>query len=606
MVDDKKRREGSEHEDDASAFDDIFEGHELDLNTSDDLEAVEDVTFSEQAEEALTPEEHPVLDDEAEQAMSDIFEDFTTSLGGDAPTPETMKAETFDDEDTFTDVFADTAESMDSPHVEDENFLDSDALGYNEENTATEIVEQAHAGEAEDVFAETPMVEDEDIFESDAFEDVNADFPEAGSEASLGDKELFDYDPNATDESMLSEEEIFSDTQADATDVSMAQAESFSGKPSGLSALIQSVAAMPQALISKIQAARGGSGGGGDEPPTGDDTAAMADPAYRKRKIIRMVALVILAFAFYTLLRGCSADDGQAPEIQATAYEPDVVATIDETTAIDVVETEVTPEPETAPTQAPRVSAPRAVEQAVRESVEQAVPDLGEFDVLEQDITLDDMQAKMPQGMPSITADSEIVLPVQDAMRIELPRSPEALAAAGEVTGKLSDLEASIMALDDRLGQINAGMRDDRITRLENALVDRGTPASQAILAEALEKIEDIDEKLSRLSDLQRQMKTLNAQVKSLQSDVLQQATIVGQQQREVNQSRQIAEMKQGEPAGISVQAVIPGRAWLRSETGVLMTVIVGDEVPGYGRVVSIDASSGTVVTSSKAVFREM
>jgi len=47
------------------------------------------------------------------------------------------------------------------------------------------------------------------------------------------------------------------------------------------------------------------------------------------------------------------------------------------------------------------------------------------------------------------------------------------------------------------------------------------------------------------------------------------------------------------------VQAVIPGRAWLRGADGSAITIIRGDKVPGYGSVVAIDPYSGTVTMSS-------
>ncbi|NNM58805.1 MAG: hypothetical protein HKM04_03220 [Legionellales bacterium] len=47
------------------------------------------------------------------------------------------------------------------------------------------------------------------------------------------------------------------------------------------------------------------------------------------------------------------------------------------------------------------------------------------------------------------------------------------------------------------------------------------------------------------------------------------------------------------------VQAVIPGRAWLKSSNGQIITVTTGDAVPGYGTVETIDSQSGVVTTST-------
>jgi len=47
------------------------------------------------------------------------------------------------------------------------------------------------------------------------------------------------------------------------------------------------------------------------------------------------------------------------------------------------------------------------------------------------------------------------------------------------------------------------------------------------------------------------------------------------------------------------VKAAVPGRAWLVSEKGSFTTVRIGDVLPGYGMVISINATDGAVATSS-------
>lgn len=51
------------------------------------------------------------------------------------------------------------------------------------------------------------------------------------------------------------------------------------------------------------------------------------------------------------------------------------------------------------------------------------------------------------------------------------------------------------------------------------------------------------------------------------------------------------------------VQAVIPGRAWLKNADGQILTVTQGDPVPGYGTVSLIDAQNGIVMTSTGVKF---
>lgn len=52
------------------------------------------------------------------------------------------------------------------------------------------------------------------------------------------------------------------------------------------------------------------------------------------------------------------------------------------------------------------------------------------------------------------------------------------------------------------------------------------------------------------------------------------------------------------------LKAVVPGRAWLESNTGFATTVKVGDRLQGYGVVTAINASQGWVGTSSGIIIQ--
>ncbi len=53
-----------------------------------------------------------------------------------------------------------------------------------------------------------------------------------------------------------------------------------------------------------------------------------------------------------------------------------------------------------------------------------------------------------------------------------------------------------------------------------------------------------------------------------------------------------------------SLHAVIPGRAWLKSSSGQIVTVTEGDLVGNYGKILVIDAANGVVLTNSGITFR--
>lgn len=52
------------------------------------------------------------------------------------------------------------------------------------------------------------------------------------------------------------------------------------------------------------------------------------------------------------------------------------------------------------------------------------------------------------------------------------------------------------------------------------------------------------------------------------------------------------------------VHAIIPGRAWLKSTSGKIVTVTEGQPLGNYGNIAVIDTENGTVVTSSGTSFR--
>ena len=54
----------------------------------------------------------------------------------------------------------------------------------------------------------------------------------------------------------------------------------------------------------------------------------------------------------------------------------------------------------------------------------------------------------------------------------------------------------------------------------------------------------------------------------------------------------------------LSVHAAIQGRAWLRDQNNKIFSVVEGDEIAGYGKVLTIDPRLGTVVTNSGQILR--
>ncbi len=114
---------------------------------------------------------------------------------------------------------------------------------------------------------------------------------------------------------------------------------------------------------------------------------------------------------------------------------------------------------------------------------------------------------------------------------------------------------------------------------------------------------------------LRQELATLSNRVQGLESSVNQSS------QSADDLSRDVLRMKTSDasstnvpasppPAEVStepqytVEAVVPQRAWLQKADGSTVTVMIGDQVPGLGAVVTIDPYSGNVTTSSGAVLK--
>ncbi len=579
--------------------DDIFAEHELDINSLDDLKAMEDITLGEQLDQLSSPT--------AEEEEMAIFDDFRLNESDPLLPPPSNRAES-------------------------EDLLSEQSLGYTQDNTATEILEgfPQYPGEEEtfEVEAETPQKNTrepvEDIFESDAFEDINSE-------------PLFDYDPNASTDASSSEG-VFANIDTEAGDLTFAEEEQSTSMQTKVKAKVNPVQKLGDAfqnivfgiigkLPGKIQdmlpvkastpaPAMAGKGGGGGAQGSG--------MGYKQRRLMRLLSMVFMVMLVYSLLRSCiggstdkdmenvvlDAGDNLASPVTAVEEMPDAS---EEMTVITELPTETGMDFEVEEESAEQAlgtdisfeepsEATSVAEEPASEEVAVAVPSVDETGV-EQPVALDsqtlqeleDLGLMIPQGMGELA--------------VTLPRNPDELVVApvgqAGVTSKLTDLESSLMAIDDRLDELNFQMRDERITRIENIIAGVDAPETQAMLVQTLQKMEEIDKKLSQLSELQKEMRALDLEIKSVKSDIVEQTTIVGEQQKGINESLASAKMQQDIPPQMIVQATIPGRAWLRSEAGELLTVIPGDDIPGYGRVISIDAATGTVVMSSRVVFRE-
>lgn len=104
---------------------------------------------------------------------------------------------------------------------------------------------------------------------------------------------------------------------------------------------------------------------------------------------------------------------------------------------------------------------------------------------------------------------------------------------------------------------------------------------------------------------LQDQVQTLNARVAGMETQMGQLIQVLTRQmQSQQNGGMMPPSAPQAQPqaapaqdvkVGFNVQAIIPGRAWLRSDNGETVTVAEGDMIRDLGRVTKIDPYDGVV-----------
>jgi intracellular multiplication protein IcmG len=138
------------------------------------------------------------------------------------------------------------------------------------------------------------------------------------------------------------------------------------------------------------------------------------------------------------------------------------------------------------------------------------------------------------------------------------------------------------------------------------ALVQTGvTPGALAKVSERVDKIENaVPQIMTALSELQDKVNDLNNTLQSLSNTLTQQqAQLTALEQKPAPKPLPPEKVVHRSPVAHGqtyyVQAMVPGRAWLKSKHGGTTTVKVGDTLTGYGTIEMIDTGQGRVLTSS-------
>lgn len=142
---------------------------------------------------------------------------------------------------------------------------------------------------------------------------------------------------------------------------------------------------------------------------------------------------------------------------------------------------------------------------------------------------------------------------------------------------------------------------DNKLEMKENVMPSRLDHLAQGQLA-LQSAVQSLDLQLSglqtSLANVNNQLSQINDEIQSLHAG---QETLLQAQIKPVK--KKVEKKKEALKAIYYVRAIIPNRVWLTTPTGSTLTLAVGDELAGYGKIDAINADQGTVTFDSGAVI---
>lgn len=187
--------------------------------------------------------------------------------------------------------------------------------------------------------------------------------------------------------------------------------------------------------------------------------------------------------------------------------------------------------------------------------------------------------AKPTETSPGLSA--ELVSKLQDALKTLNQQIDTIFSKMNYLDAYTQDLSQHV----ERLNQSVAAM-DQRLSNA-NALMDQRLSSLNHTTAALSKDVGGVRNEVSHVRE-------------TLKDEGLDRPPVLRTQQNQMD-AQQSVSMDNPE---YTVHAVIPGRAWLKSTKGSIITVAEGDSLGNYGKVLVIDAAHGLVLTSSGITFR--
>jgi intracellular multiplication protein IcmG len=188
---------------------------------------------------------------------------------------------------------------------------------------------------------------------------------------------------------------------------------------------------------------------------------------------------------------------------------------------------------------------------------------------------------RMVHSFWSAKTSTNQIKPVAAGQNTFKPAFPQPVSSAPVVTEGATSKK--LQALQQQQGEMNASLQT-----LNSQVNTMGTEVS------------DVSSKITALSaSVAALSEKLDSQTKEIERLMMLNA------KRQIAKHHVVSRHGSANPSdSYSIQALIPGRAWLISSSGSSMTVREGSIIPGYGAVKLIDVERGRVLTSSGRVIK--
>lgn len=310
-----------------------------------------------------------------------------------------------------------------------------------------------------------------------------------------------------------------------------------------------------------------------------------------KRMIISIVVFLILVFTVYKMVAPTN-----TPEANTTIAAAPAVVQPPVTAAAPTA----TPTPNTAATGVIAVNSPVA-------NVQPPTPQAS---------------VQVPATSVAMPVQPQVVQPVQQPVQQPIQQIAPPVQAPSVVTTATTQTTTTPIGAPVTPTQSMPAQTTTTTTVTNNAqqptATTQVTPEMSASLSAESEKLaaqlqneyqQQINDYAAQNKALQDQVQVLNARVAGMETQMNQLVQALTRQ----NQAQQSPEAAPAPAVPVSgadahvaynVQAIIPGRAWLRSDNGETLTVAEGDVIRDLGRITKIDPYDGIVEinTGSKTI----